>query len=106
MHYLDGYITVTRLTDWSRAFYCGISPQITHGSLVLRVHLTFEAFRTRPSTRVGIDTRLFERFVFSVSVVIYVICVKRMHQFLRTVGMVRESIFTNVGSEKVCSSVN
>ena len=45
--------------------------------------------------------------VFSVIVVIYVICAKRPHQFLRTVGILREtsSVFTNVGSEKVCSNV-
>ena len=62
MHYVDGYIMVIRLPDWYRAFDHDISTQITHGGLVLRINLTAESFRTRPGTRVDIDTRLFERF--------------------------------------------
>ena len=56
VHCLDGYIAVTRLPDWSRAFYRNISTQMTHGSLVLKIQQTFESFPTRPSTRDGTDT--------------------------------------------------
>ena len=69
-----------------------MSIHITHGSVVLRIHLTFESFRTRPSTRVGIDSRhaiVRTVCVVVVVVMIYVICVKRPHQSFVTVGMFR-----------------
>ena len=70
VHYLIGYITEIRLPGWSRAFYRDISTQITHGSLVLRIHLTFESFRNRPSTRVGIDRHAIVRTICVFSVIV------------------------------------
>ena len=88
VHCADGYITVMKLPDWSREFYRDISTRITHGSFVLRIYLTVESFRTRLRHRHAIVRTPCMR---SVIVVIYVICVKRPHQFLRTVGILRET---------------
>ena len=72
VYYLDGYITVIRLPDWSRAFHHDISTQITYGYLVLRIQLTFKSFRTRSSTRVGMDTRWDGTLCFVLTYVIFV----------------------------------
>ena len=126
MCYLDGYITVIRLTDWSRAVYHSISIQITHGYLVLRIHLMFESFRTRPSTCVGTVRALAQTRDCSNAVRVSCDCsgLRNLRQTSAPVPSYGtntschrpssmftschrpSSMFPNVGSEKVCPSVN
>ena len=77
MHYLDGYITVIRLSDWQPRFENPSDVSIISNATEYSCWQRHAIIRTF--------------CVFSVIVVIYVICVKHPHQFLRTVGILRET---------------